>query len=122
MIQSDSFCLILLQSLIIIFLLQQVLPFGLLVVVMIYELTRHLLFQEAAHPSLLTIELLVFGITGPAALWLTLNWIRQEIRARETAQAENLVARVFRANLLRPDSGATFTGFLRDLFGRKKQL
>lgn len=31
-----------------------------------------------------------------------------------------LVARVFRANLLRPDSSATFTGFIRDLFGRKK--
>jgi len=31
-----------------------------------------------------------------------------------------LVARVFRANLLRPDASATFTGFLRDLFGRKK--
>lgn len=31
-----------------------------------------------------------------------------------------LVARVFRANLLRPDSGTTFTGFLRDLFGRRK--
>jgi ABC-2 type transport system permease protein len=33
-----------------------------------------------------------------------------------------LVARVFRANLLRPDSGATFTGFLRDLFGGRKQV
>ena len=33
-----------------------------------------------------------------------------------------LVARVFRANLLRPDSGATFTGFLRDLFGGRKQI
>jgi ABC-2 type transport system permease protein len=31
-----------------------------------------------------------------------------------------LVARVFRANLLRPDASATFTGFLRDLFGRRK--
>lgn len=31
-----------------------------------------------------------------------------------------LVARVFRANLLRPDSSTTFTGFLRDLFGRRK--
>jgi two-component sensor histidine kinase len=69
-------------------LLQQILPFGLLVLVMIYELTRHLLFQDAAHPSLLTIELVVFGLTGPAALWLTLHWIRQEIRARETAQGE----------------------------------
>ena len=31
-----------------------------------------------------------------------------------------LVARVFRANLLRPDSSSTFLGFLRDLFGRRK--
>ena len=31
-----------------------------------------------------------------------------------------LVARVFRTNLLRPDTPATFTGFLRDLFGRRR--
>lgn len=32
-----------------------------------------------------------------------------------------IVARVFRANLLRPDTPATFTGFLRDLFGTPKK-
>lgn len=31
-----------------------------------------------------------------------------------------LVARVFRNNLLRPDTPATFTGFLRDLFGPRR--
>jgi len=71
-----------------IYLLQQLIPFLLLVVVMIYELTRHLLLQEAAHPALLTVELLVFGITGPAALWLTLNWVGREIKARVAAEGE----------------------------------
>lgn len=71
-----------------IYLLQQLLPFLLLVVVMIYELTRHLVLQEAAHPALLAVELVVFGITGPAALWLTLNWIGREIKAREAAEGE----------------------------------
>ena len=32
-----------------------------------------------------------------------------------------LVARVFRTNLLRPDAPATFTGFLRDLFGSRRK-
>ncbi|MBI5880491.1 MAG: sensor histidine kinase [Chloroflexi bacterium] len=71
-----------------IYLLQQLLPFLLLVVVMIYELTRHLIFPDEAHPSLLAVELVVFGITGPAALWLTLNWIGREIKAREAAEGE----------------------------------
>lgn len=33
-----------------------------------------------------------------------------------------LVARVFRANLLRPDAPASFTGFLRDLFGSRQRV
>jgi ABC-2 type transport system permease protein len=33
-----------------------------------------------------------------------------------------LVARVFRANLLRPDAPASFTGFLRDLFNPPKRI
>lgn len=33
-----------------------------------------------------------------------------------------LVARLFRANLLRPDAPASFTGFLRDLFGKARAV
>ena len=68
--------------------LQQILPFLLGVVVMFYEVTRHVLFGNAASQMLLALEVLVFGFVGPAALWLTLNWIRKEMRARETAEGE----------------------------------
>ncbi len=69
-------------------LLQQILPFLLLVVVMFYEVTRHLVFPNVGHPALFAIETLIFGIAGPAVLWLTLSWIGAEIRAREAAQGE----------------------------------
>ncbi len=69
-------------------LLEQVVPFALLIVVMCYEITRHLLLQEATHPAVFTTELLVFGITGPAMLWLTLHWIGREVNAREQAESE----------------------------------
>lgn len=66
--------------------LQQVLPFALLAVVMFYQVTRHLIFPSSDHPALFAVEFLVFGIGAPAMVWVTLNWIGQEIRARETAQ------------------------------------
>jgi two-component sensor histidine kinase len=69
-------------------LLQQILPFLLLVVVMFYEVTRHLAFPNVGHPALFAIETLIFGLAGPAALWLTLYWIRAEMRAREAAEGE----------------------------------
>lgn len=69
-------------------LLQQILPFLLLVVVMFYEVTRHVAFPNIGHPALFAIETLVFGLAGPAALWLTLYWIRAEMRAREAAEGE----------------------------------
>lgn len=69
-------------------LLQQVLPFLLLVVVMFYEVTRHLAFPNAGHPALFAIETLIFGLAGPAALWVTLYWIGAEIRAREAVEGE----------------------------------
>jgi two-component sensor histidine kinase len=69
-------------------LMQQLVPFTLLVVVVGYELTQHLLFPNAGHPVLFAIEMLVFGIIGPMAVWLTLHWIQGEIRAREAAQGE----------------------------------
>lgn len=66
--------------------LQQVLPFALLAVVMFYQVTRHLIFPASDHPALFAIEFLVFGLGAPALLWVTLNWIGQEIRARENAE------------------------------------
>lgn len=66
--------------------LQQVLPFALMALVMFYQVTRHLIFPSSDHPAMFAVEFLVFGIGAPAVLWVTLNWIGQEIRARETAQ------------------------------------
>ncbi|MBI4675248.1 MAG: sensor histidine kinase [Chloroflexi bacterium] len=66
--------------------LQQVLPLALLVMVMFYQVTRHLIFPASDHPAMFAIEFLVFGLGAPAMLWLTLNWIAQEIRAREAAE------------------------------------
>ena len=69
-----------------VFTLQQVLPFALLAIVMFYQVTRHLIFPSSDHPALFAVEFLVFGIGAPSVLWVTLNWIGQEIRARENAQ------------------------------------
>jgi two-component sensor histidine kinase len=66
--------------------LQQVLPFALLAVVMFYQLTRHLIFPGSEHPAMFAFELVVLGLGLPATVWLSLNWIGQEIRAREMAQ------------------------------------
>lgn len=66
--------------------LQQVLPFALLAIVMFYQVTRHLIFPASDHPMLFVVEFLVFGIGAPVMVWVTLNWIGQEIRARENAQ------------------------------------
>lgn len=71
-----------------IFLLQQILPFLLLAITMLYEVTRHLLFPNVGHPALFAFEILAFGISAPTVLWLTLNWIGREIRAREAAEDE----------------------------------
>ena len=66
--------------------LQQVLPFALMALVMLYQVTRHLIFPANDHPAMFALEFLVFGIGAPAVLWLTLNWIGQEVRAREAAE------------------------------------
>ncbi len=63
------------------------LPAVLLVAVMVYEVTRHLLLPDAGHPVLFAIDLVVFGLGAPAGLWLTLSWIGYEMRAREQAEA-----------------------------------
>lgn len=71
-----------------ILLLQQILPFLLLAITMLYEVTRHLIFPNVGHPALFAFEILAFGISAPTVLWLTLNWIGREIRAREAAEDE----------------------------------
>lgn len=68
--------------------LQQTVPFLLVMVVMFYEVTRHLLLHNEDNPSLLAIEIIIFGLMGPAVLWGILNWIGREIRAREAAESE----------------------------------
>jgi two-component sensor histidine kinase len=69
-----------------VFALQQLIPLLILAVVMFYEVTTHLIFQTAAHPALFALEVLIFGITGPAFTWLTLNWVAREIAKRERAE------------------------------------
>jgi two-component sensor histidine kinase len=71
-----------------VFLIQQIVPFLLLIVVMFYEVTQHLIFQSTGPLWLFAFEILVFGIFGPAVVWLTLHWVGREIRARELAQDE----------------------------------
>ncbi len=69
-------------------LLQQILPFLLLIVVMFYEVTRHVIFANSGSPLFLAVEFLVFGFGGPAVLWVTLYWIRKEMREREEMEGE----------------------------------
>ncbi len=71
-----------------VFQIQQVVPFVLLAITMFYEVTRHLLFPNIGHPALFVFEILMFGLSAPAVLWLTLNWVGHEIRARELAESE----------------------------------
>lgn len=71
-----------------VFALSQLLPIVILVVVMFYEVTAHLLIENQTHPLLFAMETIVFGIIGPAVTWATLNWVAREIRARERAEGE----------------------------------
>lgn len=71
-----------------VFALQQIIPLGIVAVVMFYEVTSHLVFQTEIHPFLFAVETLTFGILGPAFTWVTLNWVAREIRQRERAEGE----------------------------------
>ena len=68
--------------------IQQVVPPFLLAFTMFYEVTRHLIFPNVGHPALLIFEVLMFGLAAPMVLWLTLNWVGREVRAREIAEGE----------------------------------
>lgn len=71
-----------------VFALQQIIPLGILIVVMFYEVMSHLVFQTEIQPVLFAVETLTFGILGPAFTWVTLNWVAREIRQRERAEGE----------------------------------
>ena len=71
-----------------VFALQQIIPFVILAVVMFYEVTANLIFENSIHPILMAIETITFGILGPAFTWITLNWVAREIRQRERAEGE----------------------------------
>jgi len=71
-----------------VFALSQIIPLGILAVVMFYEVTAHLLLESKTHPLAFAMETIVFGIVGPAFTWATLNWVAREIRQRERAEGE----------------------------------
>lgn len=71
-----------------VFTLQQVVPLLILATVMFYEVSTHLIFETSQHPFLFAMEMVVFGIVGPAFTWVTLNWVGREISKRERAEGE----------------------------------
>jgi two-component sensor histidine kinase len=71
-----------------VFALSQIIPLGILAVVMFYKVTAHLLLETQTHPLAFAMETIVFGIVGPAFTWATLNWVAREIRQREHAEGE----------------------------------
>ena len=71
-----------------VFALQQIVPLVILAVVMFYEVTSNLIFENRVNPVLFALETLTFGIMGPAFAWVTLNWVAREIRQHERAEGE----------------------------------
>jgi PAS domain S-box-containing protein len=67
--------------------LQRVLPLAILAAVLCYELAAEVLFAERVDGVLrFFIELAVFGVAGPIAIWLTLEWLRRHMEL-EAAEA-----------------------------------
>lgn len=71
-----------------VFMLQQVVPLLILASVMFYEVTTHLMFESANQPFFFAMEMVAFGIIGPAFTWVTLHWVGREIAKRERAEGE----------------------------------
>src|SRR5512141_1938335 len=71
-----------------VFRLQQVVPLAILATVMFYEVSTHLIFESSQNPFLFSMEMVAFGILGPAVTWVTLNWVGREISKRERAEGE----------------------------------
>ncbi len=65
------------------------LPFFLTSIVVIYEVNEHILSKHEAYTSGNLIgEVFFFGVLGPAAVWLVLQWLRKEWIAREQDRQE----------------------------------
>lgn len=71
-----------------VFRLQQVVPLAILATVMFYEVSTHLIFESSQNSFLFSMEMVAFGIFGPAVTWITLNWVGREISKRERAEGE----------------------------------
>jgi two-component sensor histidine kinase len=71
-----------------VFTLQQVVPLLILASVMFYEVSTHLIFETSLHPVLFAMEIVSFGLIGPAFTWVTLNWVGREIAKRERAEGQ----------------------------------
>ncbi len=71
-----------------VFILQQLLPLLVLATVMFYEVSTHLIFETTPNAALFALETVVFGLVGPAATWMALNWVGREIAKRERAEGE----------------------------------
>jgi len=71
-----------------VFALQQIIPLLILAVIMFYEVTTHLIFENSVHPVLFASEIIIFGIVGPAFTWVTLHWVAGEIAKRERAEGK----------------------------------
>ncbi|HEX7587827.1 MAG TPA: sensor histidine kinase [Anaerolineae bacterium] len=71
-----------------VFVLQQIIPLVILATIMFYEVTTHLIFENSVHPALFALEMIVFGIAGPAFTWVTLHWVAREIAKRERAEGK----------------------------------
>ena len=71
-----------------VFALQQIIPLVILATIMFYEVTTHLIFEDSVHPVLFALELVIFGIVGPAFTWVTLHWVAREIAKRERAEGK----------------------------------
>ena len=68
-------------------LVQWGLPFFLTAIVIVYDVNEHLLNKrEPLTSENLIGEVFFFGVLGPAAVWVVLQWLRREWIAREQAR------------------------------------
>ncbi len=69
--------------------LQVLLPIGIIAAVSTYAGLFELLLPESVTPwQHFGLEFLIFGIFGAAVTWVTLEWVRRVVAARERAEAE----------------------------------
>ncbi len=71
-----------------VFALSQIIPLGILAVVTFYEVTAHLIFESNINPVFFALEIVVFGLIGPAFTWGILSWVAREVYKRERAEGE----------------------------------